>query len=197
MKTKAKKLSYKTWLYLMIFSLSIILLFQFFQIILFEPFYKNIYKNETINLNHNIKDIYFSNDNDKENKMRSLTASANACVLIINTNDSTTSGYDSLGQGCVLYSGKNVNNDLLQQINSSKDSEVLINTKYDDNSKDSIMIFAKKYVIEDENYLIVTNTAISNVENVTKTFANQIIVITFIVLILSIVIAIGFSNIVS
>ena len=76
----------------MLFALSILLLLQFFQLILLEPFYLRTLKREIKTFTNNVSDIFFSDAEikDKNYQLYSLTMNNNACVIVFDSNNSTT-----------------------------------------------------------------------------------------------------------
>jgi len=199
-KSPVNSLGFKTWLYFMLFALSILLLLLFFQVILLEPFYKNTLKSDIKSLNKNIYNVTISNldEETKVNEYNHLTNQHNACVLIYNSETTESKTYDVLGDnGCALYSQGNVNQSIINELDRSQEKDIYIQERMIDFSSLEVMIYGEKYVINNEVYFILSNIALQSMNEVIKTTQNQFVIITAIVLVLSVLISFIFSRIIS
>ena len=193
-------LNFNTWLYFMLFTLSILLLLQIFQIILLEPFYKSTYKKEIIDFNENVYNTAFSelDSSVKNDALYNLTSSNHACVLIYNTDTTTATAFDSIGEnGCAIYSNGNVNSQIIEAMdNSEEDTYYLEGNLVEVNNQD-VMIYGEKKQIDETEYYIISNFAMEDIDAMIRITQKQFIYIALIILGLSTIISFIFSRIIS
>ena len=193
-------MSFKTWLYFMLFALLILLLLLFFQIILLEPFYKNTLKKDIVNLNKSIEQIHFSDlgQDEKNSQIYSLTANSNACVVIYNEDNNGIAAYDALGEnGCAIYSQGNVNEQIITEIIEDPHEEYYFTGRIPEMGNKEIMLYAKEHVTEDYHYYIISNFALQDMGNIMRTTQSQFITLALIIFVLSIAISFIFSRIIT
>ena len=199
-KSPVNSLGFKTWLYFMLFALSILLLLLFFQVILLEPFYKNTLKTDIKNLNKSIHNVTISNldEETKINEYNHLTNQHNACVLIYNADTTESKIYDVLGDnGCALYSQGTVNQNIIGELQKSPEKDIYIQERMIDFSSLEVMIYGEKYVINNNVIYILSNIALQSMNEVIKTTQNQFVFIALIVMALSLLVSFIFSRIIS
>ncbi|MBR0474025.1 MAG: HAMP domain-containing histidine kinase [Erysipelotrichaceae bacterium] len=190
-------ISFKSWLYFMLFALSIVLILLISQIIMFEPFYRNTLKKNIISLNQQIYNITFSEmeEEAKSSALFNLTADNNACILIYNRDNSTASAYDVLGEyGCAIYSEGNVNPVVIESMDAAEDDTFYIDGRLLELSDREVMVYGQKYNVNDTNYYIISNIALQSMDLIIKTTQNQFLIIVAVVLFLAILISIVFSR---
>ena len=182
------------------FALSILLVLLLMQLMLLEPMYKNTLKRDIMSLNSKIYDITVSEmgNEEKDAAINNLTASSNACVLIYNRETTSATAFDALGDnGCAIYVDKMVNQEIIDEINaSSQDSYYREGRIYDLLTSD-IMIYGEKKVINDGEYLIISNIALQSMNSIIRTTQNELFIIAIILFVLSLVISFFFSRIIS
>lgn len=195
-------LKFRSWSYFVLFALSILLLLEFFQIILIEPSYLNTLKKEVKTYTKNISDLYFRPAEDEEtiklkhSDMYSLTVSNNACVIIYDKTKGTTSlAYDALGEsGCAIYRDSNVNQKFIEDLDNSESDEILEQGQFIELSSQDVMVYGKKITIEDNEYYIISNITLQSLNTLSKTIQGQFVYISLLVLGLSLIISVLFSN---
>lgn len=194
-------LNFKSWLYFVLFALSIILMLLFFQIIMLEPFYKDTLKRDILTLNENIYEISFRSGDDNETKttkLYELTSKNNACIVIYNTETTNATAYDVLGEnGCAIYQQGTVNPKIIEEIASEESHSYFSEGRLLEFSNQEVMIAAEKYIVNDTEYYIISNFALQDMNNVVRTTISQSMVISLIILSLSLVISYIFSRILS
>ena len=193
-------LRFKSWSYFVLFALSILFLLQFFQLILIEPFYKRTLKNEIRSLNDSIANIYFREDEntDVNEEIYNLTVEKEACILIFDKETGKTLGYDALGEGnCAIYNDKAVNTDIIDQLDASEEKSIMIEGPLVEFSNKEVMVYGQKYLHNEKTYFIFSNFALQSINYLTETMQHQFIIITMIVLALSLLISLLFSEIIS
>ncbi len=195
-------LGYKSWTYFVVFALSILLLLQFFQLILLEPFYLRTLKKEIKTFTNNVSDIYFNTDIDNKEKnyqLYSLTMNNNACVIVFDSNNATTvSGFDALGNsGCAIYNNSVVNQRFIDVLENTDENEIFLQGEFIELSDQEVMVYGKKVYIDEQTYYVISNVTLQSINIITKTFQNQFILISLIVLSLSLLISLLFSRIIS
>lgn len=192
-------LGFKVWLYFMLFALSIILLLLFFQIVLFEPFYKGNLKRDINALNESIYNILFVQELSNEERtaqLYGLTSQNNACIVIYNTETTNSTAYDVLGEnGCAIYIQEKVNPAIIEEISETEGNTYYSEGQLLDFSNQEVMIAARKHIVNDVEYYIISNFALQNMNNVIRTAASQSLIIALIILALSLIISIIFSRI--
>lgn len=185
----------------MFFALSILLLLQFFQLILLEPFYLRTLRKEIKIFTNSVADIYFSDAESKEKayQLYSLTMSNNACVIVFDSNNNTTvSGFDALGNsGCAIYNNSVVNQRFIDILENTDEDEILLQGDFIELSDQEVMVYGKKVYIEDQTYYVISNITLQSINIITKTIQNQFVLISLIVLSLSLLISLLFSKIIS
>ncbi len=185
----------------MIFALSILLLLQFFQLILLEPFYLRTLEKEIKLFTNNVSDIFFSDIENKEKnyQLYSLTMNNNACVIIFDSNNATTvSGFDALGNsGCAIYNNSVVNQRFIDILENTDENEILLQGDFIELSDQEVMVYGKKIYIEDQIYFVISNVTLQSINIITKTIQNQFVLISLIVVTLSLMISLLFSRIIS
>ncbi|MBR2792155.1 MAG: hypothetical protein IKE12_05790, partial [Erysipelotrichaceae bacterium] len=193
-------ISFKSWLYFMLFALSIVLILLIGQVILFEPFYRNTLKNNIVNLNKQIYNISFSEmeEEAKASSLFALTADNNACILIYNRDSETATAYDVLGEyGCAIYSEGNVDPTIIEKMDETKNYNFYIDGKLLELSDREVMVYGEKYTYNEARYYIISNVALQSMDLVLKTTQNQFLIIVAIVMLLAILISYLFSRLLS
>ena len=199
-KSMLNSISFKSWLYFMLFALSIVLILLIGQVILFEPFYRNTLKNNIVNLNKQIYNISFSEmeEEAKASSLFALTADNNACILIYNRDSETATAYDVLGEyGCAIYSEGNVNPTIIEKMDETKNYNFYIDGKLLELSDREVMVYGEKYTYNEARYYIISNVALQSMDLVLKTTQNQFLIIVAIVMLLAILISYLFSRLLS
>lgn len=176
MNIKKDSLIVKTLTYLIIFSVSILLLLWTFQIGFLKIFYKE----------YQIKDVKnIANEIIKTNNLSDLEKIAynhNICVEI-NIGDETIS-YNTLSRDCILDSKSNLikkSKNTLKQLNKTK----LLIVKNPENKSKSLL-YGINY---SNNTYIILNTNLEDVNSTSNILTGQLIYITILVIILSIIVS--------
>lgn len=194
-------LGFKSWTYFVLFALSILLLLQFFQLILLEPFYIRTLKKEIKTFTNNVSDIFFSETEIKEKNylLYSLTMNNNACVIVFDSTNSTTiSGFDALGNaGCAIYNNSVVNERFIEVLENTDKDEIYLQGDFIELSDQEVIVYGKKFLVNDQEYYVISNITLQSINIITKTIQNQFILISLIVLTLSLLISLLFSKIIS
>ena len=175
MKSKSKGISANIWLYLGVFSILILVMLWFFQIIFLKLHYEASVKH---NLNATVREIQKYNRNDLVSNIDSIAYKNDVCIEVISKNSSISySGIKSSGcntSGEIYYKFKN---DFIDD-NLNKSSFEFTNSKY--NNKTIV-----KAVKIDNDYVFVS----ANLEILENTFIilnNQLGIVTLVILGLSV-----------
>lgn len=175
MKSKSKGISANIWLYLGVFSILILVMLWFFQIIFLKLHYEASVKH---NLNATVREIQKYNRNDLVSNIDSIAYKNDVCIEVISKNSIISySGIKSSGcntSGEIYYKFKN---DFIDD-NLNKSSFEFTNSKY--NNKTIV-----KAVRIDNDYVFVS----ANLEILENTFIilnNQLGIVTFVILGLSV-----------
>ena len=174
MKSNKNKLTRHIWFYLIIFTLSIILFLWFFQVVFINSYYEYSKTNQIKSVTNEILQNY---DDDVE-YLDKLSYEENICIEIVKNRITIYSSNDSI-RGCISSSGKYKNdfyeNGLDEQ--TYKLINPLLNTKS--------LIYAKKY---NEDITIFVNAPLEPLDNTIGILSRQLIIVSFIVIILSLII---------
>ena len=175
MKSKSKGISANIWLYLVVFSILILVMLWFFQIIFLKLHYEASVKH---NLNATVREIQKYNRNDLVSNIDSIAYKNDVCIEVISKNSIISySGIKSSGcntSGEIYYKFKN---DFIDD-NLNKSSFEFTNSKY--NNKTIV-----KAVKIDNDYVFVS----ANLEILENTFIilnNQLGIVTLVILGLSV-----------
>lgn len=175
MKSKSKGISANIWLYLGVFSILILVMLWFFQIIFLKLHYEASVKH---NLNATVREIQKYNRNDLVSNIDSIAYKNDVCIEVISKNSIISySGIKSSGcntSGEIYYKFKN---DFIDD-NLNKSSFEFTNSKY--NNKTIV-----KAVKIDNDYVFVS----ANLEILENTFIilnNQLCIVTLVILGLSV-----------
>lgn len=198
-------LKFRSWSYFVLFALSILLLLEFFQIILIEPFYLNTLEKEIKTYTKNVSDIYFRSAEDddavklKHSELYSLTMNNNACVIIFDKTKGTTSlAYDALGEsGCAIYRDSTVNQKFIEDLDNSTSDEIMEQGQFIELSSQDVMVYGKKFTVDENVYYIISNITLQSLNILSKTIQGQFVYISLLVMGLSLIISILFSNFIS
>ncbi|MDO4378767.1 MAG: HAMP domain-containing sensor histidine kinase, partial [Erysipelotrichia bacterium] len=126
----------------------------------------------------------------------SLTMNNNACVIILDKTKGTTSlAYDALGEnGCAIYRDSNVNQKFIEDLDNSEEDEIMERGQFVELSSQDIMVYGKKYNVDENEYYIISNITLQSLNTLSKTIQGQFVYISLLVLGLSLIISVLFSN---
>ncbi len=170
------KLATKIFMYLAIFSLFILIFLFFFQVIFIDTFYEWT-KTKTIkNLSKDI--LVTENDTSLYDKLDKVSYKENVCIELTNSNGDNL--YSSYGNNCRLRSRTIKRN----FINSNKESKTynLVNNF----TKEKSIMSATKL---SNNLYIFISTSLIPLDSTINIIEQQLIVVSIVVLLLSIVVA--------
>lgn len=191
-------LTFKSWLYFMLFALSMLLLLLFFQIILLEPMYMRNLRQEMVDMTDRICEISFSGmaAEEKAAALTKLTAENNACIVIYNQTSGSSTAYDVLGEsGCAIYGDGTVNPEILDAMDHEPSDSLFIEDKVIENSSQAVMIYGRKAVVDDQTYYVLANETLQPVDNLIRVSQKQYVLIAAIILGLSVIISYFFSGV--
>lgn len=182
---KKDSLNLKIWIYLIFFSIVILILIWFFQIVFLNSYYETAKSHEIDTVVKNLKKQY----EDKEKfvaMLDSLTYNNNICTQIEVENIITyTSG--SNNRNCVSLEYLNKYKKEFKNSNLKEQKYKLVNPLY----KDKMLIHAVKL---DNNTYMYINTMLEPLNSTIKILKGQFIFVTVIVLFLSFLLAILISK---
>ena len=193
-------ISFKTWLYFMLFALSILLILCFFQIVMLQPAYIRTLKSQIVELNKDISDISFSglDDETKNMSIYNLTAENNACIIIYNTETTVTRAFDVLGEnGCAIYHDQSVNPTIIDEMNSEPGSSFYTVGNYLDLSNQEVMIYGEKKKYNNTVYYVIANFALQSMKNVIRTSQSQFFIIMLLTFVMAVIISFIFSRVIT
>jgi signal transduction histidine kinase len=183
-KVKTNSLKFKIWSYLIIFSILILLFLWIFQILFLNSFYERAKVKEIADTITTIKTTY--EDNTLYNTIDSVSRDNGICIQII-TNNSTVYDSTSFNRGCLP--DQSVNDYKKAFINSLLDEETykLINPRYDN----EVLIRAIK--LNNNTYAFVS-TSLEPLDSAIGILQHQLVIVTFVVLLLSFIVAFFISK---
>lgn len=189
MKNKSNSLNKEIWKYFLIFSIVILGFLWIFQVLFLDQYYRYVKIKDIksvaniINLRQNSNNITSIIDKEAYNK--------EVCVEIINSNYDTLYSSSSYGRGC--FTGKaismNYKYDFIDSKVKNKTYE-LINPAFNNDT----LVYAVK--LNNDRYAFV-NTSLDPVDSTVEIIQEQLIIVTFVVLVLSFVIAYFISRFIS
>ena len=170
------KLSTKIFMYLAIFSLFILVFLFFFQVIFIDTFYEWTKTRTIKNLSKDI--LVTENDTSLYDKLDKVSYKENVCIELTNSNGDNL--YSSYGNNCRLRSRTIKRN----FINSNKESKTynLVNNF----TKEKSIMSATKL---SNNLYIFISTSLIPLDSTINIIEQQLIVVSIVVLLLSIVVA--------
>lgn len=180
-KINKNSLNAKIWTYFILFSILILAFLWLFQVIFLSSYYKWVKTNELNEIVNEVKED-FDSDNFYNN-IDQLTFKTGICIEITNNYGKTLYSTDAMDRGCI----SNPNTTLLYKndfLNSEEDtrSYEILNPRF--NNKTLI-----KAINLDNNVYAFINTSLEAVDSTANILTSQLIIVTFIVLIMSFVIA--------
>ncbi len=176
MNIKRDSLIVKTLTYLIIFSITILLLLWTFQIGFLKIFYKEYQIKEIKNI---AKEVQKTNNLAELEK---LAYTNNICIEII-INDEVID-YNTLNRNCILESNSNIvikAKQTLKQLNKNK----LLPIR-NPNDKSKSLLYGIAY---SDNTYIILNTTLEDVNSTSNILTGQLIYITILVIVLSIIVS--------
>ena len=170
------KLATKIFMYLAIFSLFILIFLFFFQVIFIDTFYEWTKTRTIKNLSKDI--LVTENDTSLYDKLDKVSYKENVCIELTNSNGDNL--YSSYGNNCRLRSRTIKRN----FINSNKESKTynLVNNF----TKEKSIMSATKL---SNNLYIFISTSLIPLDSTINIIEQQLIVVSIVVLLLSIVVA--------
>lgn len=182
MKLKKNSLITKIWIYLIIFSITILAILWLFQVCFFDSYYEHVKTKDmdeiATKISQNYKNEHFDDILDD------ISFNRGVCIEIL-SNDNSIYIHNDLSKGCIKDNDNPVISNYKKNFIRSNEESVsykVTNPKF----KNKILFYAMK--LDDNNYLFI-NTSIEPLGWATNILQSQLVYITLIVLILSFVIA--------
>lgn len=179
---KKSNLRTKIWMYLIIFSASILLFLWLFQIIFLKTYYKEFRLNK---LENSVKKVLNSfHDSDYEDLLDDISLEDEICIEVVNNN---MTKYLSViyNKGC-MGAETSIENSYYKKdfINSNLSKKVytLINPRF----KNKTIIYGIK--LDDSNYAFVS-ASLEPIDTTITVLKNQFIYVTMLVIILSLIVS--------
>jgi len=193
-------LKFKSWSYFVLFALSILLLLQFFQSILFEQSYKGTLEKEIKSLTTQIENIYFKSEDQSIaiQQVNEIVSKNQICVLFYETSSGQTTCFDATNtdENAIYVDGK-INFNFINELKDSSKNTIIEIGQLNELSTKSIMVYGIKQIINEQEYYIFGNIALENTEYLYRTVQNQFIIISIIIMILAILISVIFSTMIA
>lgn len=181
----------KIWIYLIIFSASIMGFLWFFQVLFLDTYYEYVKTNEVKKVATNIINNY-DEYNIKE-ILDNYSFQENVCIDVVYKNMEIYSS-NNLNRGCIGLNSKNKNvmEDKIEFQNSSDTIKLYkyINREF----KNKIVMYAIKL---DEDTYVYINSSVEILSSTTNILGSQLIYVTILVLILSLIISYFISKVIS
>lgn len=181
----------KIWIYLIIFSASIMGFLWFFQVLFLDTYYEYVKTNEVKKVATNIINNY-DEYNIKE-ILDNYSFQENVCIDVVYKNMEIYSS-NNLNRGCIGLNSKNKNvmEDKIEFQNSSDTIKLFkyINKEF----KNKIVMYAIKL---DEDTYVYINSSVEILSSTTNILGSQLIYVTILVLILSLIISYFISKVIS
>ena len=186
MKTKSN-LRYKIWLYLIVFSLSILILLWLFQVIFLNGYYKWYKTKELINTAQNITETY--NEENYEAMLDDISHRDSACIELIKNNKLVYVS-NTFNKGCMANAKEDLyKKDFIESDNTSA-RYTLKNPRF--NNETLVLAFK----LDNTTHLFVS-ASLEPIDATVTILRSQLFYITLIVIILSLVVSYFISRIIS
>lgn len=181
-KNKNNSIQYKTMKFLILFSIMILIILWFSQILFLKIFYEKYQINNLIKIEELLKNNIYTIE-----EIETIAYENNMCIEYINKKEQYV--FNGLSNNCIL-SKKNTNiNNILSEFIVGKENKQIIKLKNPENNSKSII-----YSIKYNNGFLFLNTSLEDVNSTTSVLRSQLIYITLIVIILAVVISIYLSK---
>lgn len=187
MKSKSRPLTTKIWLFLTIFSILIIAFLWFFQVIFIDNYYE-WYKTNEINVVAKIVKKNYGKDHF-ENILNEIYYRKGICIEI-NTKDGIILSTDNLNRGCLVEKYNPSLSHYKESFMLSDLKDITYNIT-NEQLKSETLVYGLKL---DDNMYAFLNTSIDPIDSTIIILKNQLLIVTVIVLILSLVIAFYISK---
>jgi len=186
LKTKSN-LRYKIWLYLIVFSLSILILLWLFQVIFLNGYYKWYKTKELINTAQNITETY--NEENYEAMLDDISHRDSACIELIKNNKLVYVS-NTFNKGCMANAKEDLyKKDFIESDNTSA-RYTLKNPRF--NNETLVLAFK----LDNTTHLFVS-ASLEPIDATVTILRSQLFYITLIVIILSLVVSYFISRIIS
>lgn len=181
----------KIWIYLIIFSSSIMGFLWFFQVLFLDAYYEYVKTNEVKKVATNIINNY-DEYNIKE-ILDNYSFQENVCIDVVYKNMEIYSS-NNLNRGCIGLNSKNKNvmEDKIEFQNS--DDTIKLYKYINREFKNKIVMYAIKL---DEDTYVYINSSVEILSSTTNILGSQLIYVTILVLILSLIISYFISKVIS
>ena len=186
MKTKSN-LRYKIWLYLIVFSLSILILLWLFQVIFLNGYYKWYKTKELINTAHNITETY--NEENYETMLDDISHRDSACIELIKNNRLVYVS-NIFNKGCMANTKDDLYKKDFIESNNISARYTLKNPRF--NNETLVLAFK----LDNTTHLFVS-ASLEPIDATVTILRSQLFYITLIVIILSLVVSYFISRIIS
>lgn len=180
-------MTFKTWMYYVLFSLCILALLIVFQVILFEPLYR---QSKMTDIKRIVNEMAENIDDDE--MLQTITMDNDGCSVVVKA-DKTQKGIDAIGLSCLLYKDGKVNSEYVKQLKSSETGE--LNFIAEVNGTQEMLIYGKKFLNQKEKpYYVLFNTPLQPLQSTISMIRNQLMYLSALVLILSLFMSMYFSR---
>ena len=186
MKTKSN-LRYKIWLYLIVFSLSILILLWLFQVIFLNGYYKWYKTKELINTAQNITETY--NEENYETMLDDISHRDSACIELIKNNRLVYVS-NIFNKGCMANTKDDLYKKDFIESNNISARYTLKNPRF--NNETLVLAFK----LDNTTHLFVS-ASLEPIDATVTILRSQLFYITLIVIILSLVVSYFISRIIS
>lgn len=182
MKLNKNSLIIRIWKYLIIFSISILLFLWLFQVIFLDKYYE-WYKTKSIKKVANEIISNYENSDKFLYKLEDINISEGICIEISNLNDNTY--YSSnMNKSCINTSRNISIENAKREFEKSNKKSVIFRVKY--REKINYLIYG---IMIDSNTYIYLNTFLDPIDSTIVILKNQLLIVTCVVVLLSIIIA--------
>lgn len=185
---KKNSLLVKIWKYLVLFSILVLAFLWLFQVIFLNSYYKNVKTRELKEVGTTLKKN--KNLDNLEKLIDDISYDKSICVLITDSDVSEVQSSSFVSRGCMMeHQSYSYLEDFIESGLSKKLYE-LTNPRF----KNEMLIYAIK--LDNERYAFIS-TSIDPMDSTTAILKNQLVIVTVVVLILSVIIAYFISRYIS
>lgn len=203
MKFDFKSIKFRTWLYFLCFSITILVILGFLLVTLIKPYYRDnrIQTVDTIvnTIEESLVDKKATNS-DIERVSR-LTMSNNVCALIFNEKGDQVYSCDSLGQLCMLDKSVNIyeediviSDEPYRLVDILNDNGLFSVTTNATITNSSMLLYGKKIKSKLSNYYLVINTPLEPIESYIDFILRQYSFISILIIVAALAVSFVLAN---
>ncbi|MCC8136219.1 MAG: HAMP domain-containing histidine kinase, partial [Ruminococcus sp.] len=184
----------KIWLYFVLFIAIVFILLWFFQIFFLEHFYEKMKTNEVNKTAETIAEIYDECDTAEFNEyLEEVAVDNDMCIEVFDKYGRSIYSCEVLGD-CLIHGRGNSTFEFIQRISESSDGEIYYKIKNPRTNYDMLLYGSVMGSSDNPEGYVLLNSTLVPVGSTVKIIKKQLMMITFILILIAFVISIYISN---